>query len=319
MKKPDISIIVPVYNTEKYLERCLTSLIEQTKKEIEIIIINDGSTDNSEKIIKKYKDSRIKYIKNVNQGIGATRNEGIEKAQGKYIMFVDSDDYIEQDTCEVLFTKAEKDNLDMVICDFYRECENGEKKEERILDFENTTIKETPELLYKINLSPWNKLYSTKMIKDNNILFEEELKYEDTPFVFISMDKSKQIGKVNKCLNHYIIHSNSETTIRDERCFDIFEIIRIVRDYFDNKEYAKESLNRWIVWIVTNFTIQQRNQEDKKLAMKFIDHSHDFLSVVVPDYKNNKYYEGRGIKRVIEKSRILTKIYVRLYKIRSKG
>lgn len=319
MKKPDISIIVPVYNTEKYLERCLTSLIEQTKKEIEIIIINDGSTDNSEKIIKKYKDSRIKYIKNVNQGIGATRNEGIEKAQGKYLMFVDSDDYIEQDTCEVLFTKAEKDNLDMVICDFYRECENGEKKEERILDFENTTIKETPELLYKINLSPWNKLYSTKMIKDNNILFEEELKYEDTPFVFISMDKSKQIGKVNKCLNHYIIHSNSETTIRDERCFDIFEIIRIVRDYFDNKEYAKESLNRWIVWIVTNFTIQQRNQEDKKLAMKFIDHSHDFLSVVVPDYKNNKYYEGRGIKRVIEKSRILTKIYVRLYKIRSKG
>ena len=319
MKKPDISIIVPVYNTEKYLERCLTSLIEQTKKEIEIIIINDGSTDNSEKIIKKYKDSRIKYIKNVNQGIGATRNEGIERAQGKYLMFVDSDDYIEQDTCEVLFTKAEKDNLDMVICDFYRECENGEKKEERILDFENTTIKETPELLYKINLSPWNKLYSTKMIKDNNILFEEELKYEDTPFVFISMDKSKQIGKVNKCLNHYIIHSNSETTIRDERCFDIFEIIRIVRDYFDNKEYAKESLNRWIVWIVTNFTIQQRNQEDKKLAMKFIDHSHDFLSVVVPDYKNNKYYEGRGIKRVIEKSRILTKIYVRLYKIRSKG
>lgn len=312
--KKDITIIVPIYNSEKYLKKCIDSLVNQTKKELEIILINDGSTDNSEKIIKEYKDDRIKYIKNENQGIGITRNEGIAKAQGKYLMFIDSDDYLEKNTCELLFNKAEKDNLDMVICDFYREYENGEKKEERIVNFENTTIKETPELLYKVNLSPWNKLYQTKLIRDNNILFEEELKYEDTPFVFISMDKSKRIGKVNKCLNHYIIHNNSETTIRDEKCFDIFEIIRIVRDYFEGKEYAKESINRWIVWIVTNFTIQQRNQEDKKLAMRFIDHSHDFLSVVVPDYKNNKYYEGRGIKRLIEKSRVLTKIYVKLYK-----
>ena len=312
--KKDITIIVPIYNSEKYLKKCIDSLVNQTKKELEIILINDGSTDNSEKIIKEYKDDRIKYIKNENQGIGITRNEGIAKAQGKYLMFINSDDYLEKNTCELLFNKAEKDNLDMVICDFYREYENGEKKEERIVNFENTTIKETPELLYKVNLSPWNKLYQTKLIRDNNILFEEELKYEDTPFVFISMDKSKRIGKVNKCLNHYIIHNNSETTIRDEKCFDIFEIIRIVRDYFEGKEYAKESINRWIVWIVTNFTIQQRNQEDKKLAMRFIDHSHDFLSVVVPDYKNNKYYEGRGIKRLIEKSRVLTKIYVKLYK-----
>lgn len=319
MKKVDISIVVPVYNAEKYLDRCLTSLVEQTKKEIEIIIINDGSTDNSEKVIKKFKDDRIKYIKNTNQGIGATRNEGIAKATGKYLMFIDSDDYLEENTCELLFNKAEKDNLDMVVCDFYRENETGEKKKEKITTFENTTIKETPELLYKINMSPWNKLYKTKMIKDNNVYFEEDLKYEDTPFVFISMDKAKKIGKIDKCLNHYIIHSNSETTVRDERCFDIFEIIRIVRDYFEDKKYAKESLNRWIVWIVTNFTIQQRNQEDIHIAMNFIDHAFNYLKAIVPDYKNNKYYEGRGIKKLIEKSRLLTKIYVRLYKIKSKG
>ena len=196
MKKVDISIVVPVYNAEKYLDRCLTSLVEQTKKEIEIIIINDGSTDNSEKVIKKFKDDRIKYIKNTNQGIGATRNEGIAKATGKYLMFIDSDDYLEENTCELLFNKAEKDNLDMVVCDFYRENETGEKKKEKITTFENTTIKETPELLYKINMSPWNKLYKTKMIKDNNVYFEEDLKYEDTPFVFISMDKAKKIGKI---------------------------------------------------------------------------------------------------------------------------
>lgn len=319
MKKVDISIVIPVYNAEKYLDRCLTSLVEQTKKEIEIIIINDGSTDNSEKVIKKFKDDRIKYIKNENQGIGKTRNIGIKESIGKYLMFIDSDDYIEKDACELLYNKAEKEKLDLVICDFYREKENGDKDEEKIIDFKNTSLKENPELLYKINLSPWNKLYNTKMVKDNNILFEEELKYEDTPFVFISLDKANKIGKVNKCLNHYIIHSNSETTVRDERCFDIFEIIRIVRDYFEDKKYAKESLNRWIVWIVTNFTIQQRNQEDIHIAMNFIDHAFNYLKVIVPDYKNNKYYEGRGIKKLIEKSRLLTKIYVRLYKIKSKG
>ena len=315
MEKIDISIIVPVYNAEKYIKKCLDSLVNQTKKEIEIIVINDGSKDDSEKEIKNFKDTRIKYIKNKNQGIGKTRNQGIKEAQGKYLMFIDSDDYIEKDTCEVLFNKAEEDNLDLVVCDFYREDENENKIEEKVLDFENTNLKNYPEILSKINLSPWNKLYKTKMIKDNNILFVEDLKYEDTPFVFMTLDKANKIGKVNRCLNHYIIHSKSETTIRDERCFDIFEIIKIVREYFEDKEYAKENINKWIVWIITNFTIQQRNQKDINLAIDFIDHSFNYLSVVIPDYKNNKYYEGRGIKRIIEKNRTITKLYVRLYKL----
>lgn len=313
--KNDISIIVPIFNAEKYLKRCVDSLINQTKNELEIILINDGSTDNSEKIIKKYNDKRIKYFKNKNQGIGKTRNFGIKKATGKYLMFIDSDDYIENNTCELLFNKAETENLDIVVCDFYRESETGEKKEEKIVNFEKTAIKDTPELLYKINLSPWNKFYKTALIKDNNIYFDDKLKYEDTPFVFISLDKAKKIGKVNKFLNHYIVHSNSETTVRDERCFDIFEIVKQVREYFDKKEYAKEDIDKWTVWIITNFTIQQRVQENKKIANNFIDHAFDFLSINIPDYKNSKYYKGRGIRRIIEKNKILTKIYINLYRL----
>ena len=144
--KKDISIIVPIYNSEKYLKKCIDSIINQTKKELEIILINDGSTDNSEKIIKEYKDKRIKYIKNTNQGIGTTRNQGIKEATGKYLMFIDSDDYIENNACELLYNKAEKDNLDMVVCDFYREKEDGEKKEDKIIDFKKTTIKETQKI-----------------------------------------------------------------------------------------------------------------------------------------------------------------------------
>ena len=311
---PDISIIVPVYNAEKYLDKCIASLVNQTKQELEIVLINDGSTDNSEKIIKKYKDTRIKYFKNKNQGIGKTRNFGIEKANGKYIMFVDSDDYIELDTCHLLFEKAEKEKLDLVICDFYREFDDGTKIEEKLQRFETTTLKETPKLINIINMSPWNKIYKAEMIKHNKIYFPEKLKYEDTPFVFLAIDNAKKIGKINKCLNHYMIHDNSETTVRDKRVFDILEIIKIVRAYFKDKDYVTEELNKWTVRNITNYTIQQRVQVDSEVGNEFIDAAFDYLEKEIPDYKKNKYYKNRGIKKIIEKNRFLTKLYCKIYK-----
>ena len=313
--KIDISIIVPIYNSEKYLKKCLDSLMKQSKKELEFILINDGSTDNSEKIIKSYTDDRIKYYKTKNQGIGKTRNLGINKAQGKYLMFTDSDDYLEENTCEKLYEKAIKDNLDLVVCNFYREYNNGKKTEENIIGFPNTTLKETPKLIKEINASPWNKLYKTSLIKNNNIYFHESLKYEDTPFVFMALDKAKKIGKIDDYINHYIIHGNSETTVRDRRCFEIFDIIEIVRNYFKGKKYIKEDLDKWTVWIITNFTIQQKYQKNKKLAMLFIDEAFIYLKNTIPDYKDNKYYENRGfLRRTIEKHKFLTKLYCFIFK-----
>lgn len=311
--KIDISIIVPIYNAEKYLNKCVDSLINQTKKELEIILINDGSTDKSAEIIEKYQDNRIKYYKNKNQGIGKTRNFGIRKATGKYIMFCDSDDYYELNMCELMYEKMEKENLDLVICDFYKEYEN-EIVEEKLPSFSNTNLKEKPTLIRTINLAPWNKIYRKEIITTNNIYFEEKLKYEDTPFVAKALAVSKKVGKIDECLNHYIIHQNSETTIRDRRCFDIFKILDIIREYYKDKEYAKEDLDKLTVRIITNYTIQQRVQEDKKIGMQFIDEAFDYLEKEVPDYKNNKYFEGRGlIKRTIEKNKRLTKFYVKIY------
>lgn len=312
----DISIIVPIYNAEKYLDKCIESLINQTKKELEFILINDGSTDNSEKIIKKYKDKRIKYFKNENQGIGKTRNFGIEKATGKYIMFVDSDDYIDKNMAKLMFDKAFSNSLDMVVCDYYKVI-NNENIEEKLPSFKPTTLKNSPNLLCDINLSPWNKIYKTSLIKGNNIKFVENLKYEDAPFVIEALDIANKIGKVNKCLNYYVIHGNSETTVRDKRVYDILKIIDRIRKYLKGKDYIKESLDKLTVRIITNYTIQQRVQKDKKVGMKFIDYSFEYLKKEVPDYKNNKYYQNRSfLKRIIEKNKILTKIYVKLYKRR---
>ena len=313
----DVSIIVPIYNAEKYLKKCIDSLVNQTKKEIEIILINDGSTDNTENIIKEYKDKRIKYFKNENQGIGKTRNFGIKKAKGNYIMFVDSDDYVELNACEELYKKAEKEKSDLVICDYYKVYNNGKKEEVTIKDFKPTTLKKYPELLLNVNLAPWNKLYKKSLIDYNNICFVENLKYEDAPFVAEVLDKAKKITKLNKYLNYYVIHGNSETTVRDKRVFDILKIINIIRQGFKEKTYIKEVLDKLTVRMITNYNIQQRNQKEKSIGMDFIEESFQYLKKEVPDYKNNKYYESRGcLRRTIEKSKFLSKIYCSLYNIK---
>lgn len=310
----DISIIVPVYNAEKYLKKCLDSLVNQTKKELEFILINDGSTDKSEEIIKTYKDKRIKYFKNKNQGIGKTRNLGIEKSSGKYLMFLDSDDYFSNDACEILYKEAEKEKADLIVFDYYR-VEKGNLNEVKIESFNATNIKDDPNLLLKINLGPCNKIYKSDLIKNNDIKFEENLKYEDTLFVVKAIYNAKKIIKLNRFLHYYMIHEKSETTVRDERVFDILKIVDKIRNYLKNDKSIKDSVDKLTVKILTNYTIQQRYQSDKKLAMKFIDEVFKYLEKEIPDYKNNKYYSGRSfVKRTIEKSKTLTKVYIRLYR-----
>lgn len=310
----DISIIVPIYNASKYLDKCLNSLVNQTKKELEFILVNDGSTDNSESIIKSYNDDRIRYFKRSNHGIGNTRNFGISKSNSKYIMFLDSDDYLEKDACEILFKKIDKDNLDLVICDFYKG--NKDQFEEiKINEFNNTSLQNNPRLLLDINLAPWNKIYRSDLIKNNNIKFIENLKYEDAPFVVLSLLKARKIGKVNKPLLYYIIHKNSETTIRDEKIFDIIKIIDIIRDYSKEYEWTKEVIDEMTIQILVNYNIQQREIQDKKMRDKFINQTFSYFEKNIPNYKQNSYFNNRNmLKSIIEKSRILSKLYCDLYR-----
>lgn len=310
----DISIIVPIYNAEKFIKKCVDSLLNQTKKELEFILINDGSTDKTHDILKTYKDKRIKYFKNKNQGIGKTRNFGIEKATGKYIIFIDSDDYIAPTTCEELYNKAIKEKADVVVCDFFKVYDDGSIEDINLPSFKTSKLKDNPNILIDINLSPWNKIYSTKLIKDNNIRFAEGIKYEDVPFVSEALDRANKIAKLDKKLNYYVIHGNSETTVRDKRIFDILKIVDMIRKYFKNKTYMNDIVDKLTVRIVTNYNIQQRQQKDIKVGMEFIDDAFAYLKKEVPDYKDNKYYENRSfLKRTIEKNKLFSKLYCRLY------
>ncbi len=309
----DISIIVPIYNASKYLKKCLDSLVNQTKKELEFILVNDGSTDDSESIIKNYKDDRIKYFKRSNHGIGKTRNFGISKSTGKYIMFLDSDDYLKTDACEVLYKKIEKEKLDLVVCDFYRV--NSNVLEEKINDFKNTSLKDNPKLLLDINLAPWNKIYRSDLIKQNEIKFMEDLKYEDAPFVALALLKSRKIGKVNETLVYYRVHDKSETTVRDERIFDIIKIVDIIRGYFKNYDWSRDVVDTLTIKILVNYNIQQRNISDKKLRNKFIDSAFDYFERNIPNYRQNSYFKERNmLKSFIEKNKGLSKLYCDLYR-----
>lgn len=310
-----VSIIVPVYNTAKYLSMCIESLINQTLKDIEIILINDGSTDESESIIKKYKDKRIKYIFKKNEGIGKTRNLGIEKTNGEYLAFIDSDDYIEPNFCEVMYNKAIKDECDIVICDYYKDI-NERLEEVKFASFKDTNLKENPEIINYINLGPCNKIYKKELFKDKNNRFIENLKYEDAPFVCRLLLSAKKIGKINKCLAHYVIHEKSETTTRDERIFDILKITDIIVKDLEKYDYMHEAMINLVVMILTDYTIQQRYINNKNIRNKFIDEAFDYLDKLDSNWRSCNYLnEFSYLKRKVKSSKILTKLYCTIYNI----
>lgn len=207
---------------EKYLPKCLESLIKQTLKDIEIICVNDGSMDNSLAILKEFasKDSRIKIIDNQHQGVAKTRNTGIEQSTGEYIGFVDSDDYIDIDFFEKLYNSATKSNSDIAIASILKH-----KKFFNIYNAKYTKEETAITIQDKIKLCEdkkhfffyaWNKIYHSGFIKENNIKFSEGQIYEDVMFAIKALYYSNKIISVYGTKYHYIEHENSLTKYKDK-------------------------------------------------------------------------------------------------------
>ena len=246
---PKISIIVPVYNVEKYIEKCIISLIEQTMKDIEIILVNDGSTDNSLKICQKYaqKDKRILLIDKQNTGVSDTRNVGIERANGEYIMFVDSDDWIENLACEISYNEAKEQDADSVIFGYYRESSKGTTiknifEEEKIVfnkrEIYDEILVPTLGLIDEKLRRPqrldtlvpiYAKLYKTDIIKNKNIRYMNlsKIPSECLLFNFDYYLNSSKVVYIKKYLYHY--RRNNFTSI--------------------TKGYRDNLFEKWIYWI----------------------------------------------------------------------
>lgn len=218
---PHISVIVPIYNTEKYIHRCINSILNQSLRDIEIILVDDGSKDNCGQIVDEYQksDSRIKVIHKENGGLWSARNAGLGIAMGKYISFVDSDDWIEKEMLEKMFDKAEVYKADLVICNYNRVY--SDRIEKNRLNIKNEFI-EIEQIGFQNYFyyyffpyihghEVWNKLYKREIIVQNKIFFEENKKIfsEDLLFNLYYLCHIKTIYAISNSYYNYLQQENS--------------------------------------------------------------------------------------------------------------
>lgn len=252
-----ISVIVPIYNTEKYLKRCLESLINQDYKNLQIILVNDGSTDNSLKICNEYKnkDNRIVVIDKKHTGVSHTRNVGIENASGSYIGFVDSDDYIDNNMFKNLMIGIEKYNADISMCDL-RETKNETDKNKscKVQYIEMSKKQALEQLLYDKNIGNYMtvKLFKKALFED--LKFPIGKLYEDISIAYKLFSKANNLVYIPIPMYHY--YQRSESIVNNITRESIKEYLRAIFErYYDLRTTAKE-LNLYSVYSIVNIVIK---------------------------------------------------------------
>lgn len=240
-KNPKISVIVPVYNAEKYIDRCMESIYAQTFKDYEIILVNDGSTDNSDGICKKYQeqDDRVIYIKKENEGAGSARNRGIECAKGEYLAFPDVDDWLGPNMYEELYGLAKTGDYDIVFsgANFYSQNEGGDPIYSRTVNCEaveyigadvcrNNVMTFFPtSTIFDV---PWNKLYKRSVAIDNNVRFSDTRRCQDAMFNIDFYNNISTAVSIDKAYYNYIENTDATTNRKFPRNYIDINVI-----YFD--------------------------------------------------------------------------------------
>ena len=295
---PKISVIIPVYNVAAYLPECLDSVLAQTLSDIEVICINDGSTDASGTILQNYaaRDRRIKIITQHNQGISAARNAGLRAVQADYVMFVDSDDYIAVDMAEKLYQTMENSKTDAVICS--AECVNklpanigtDIKEWQSWLQpwFDEYTkptgIYQVPQTIKTEFISVvWNKLYKTDIIQSYRIEFPLHLIEEDEYWLWAYMIHCKTYAFINERLYFYVQRSGSIMTTRNgnEKVLDILDVERLIYELVEKHADIltyREILADWYIKTVNEILQYRKPQDLTKLLHKFADYMYHYNS-----------------------------------------
>ena len=245
MNEDLITIVVPCYNVEKYVKKCIDSLKNQTYKKIEIILVNDGSTDKTLDIIteESKSDTRFKIITRENGGLSAARNTGLEVAKGKYISFIDSDDFVDNLFIEKLYDSIKENDSDIAVCDYQFIDENGivwnnkKNKSDVVYSSDNALI---DILSGRLNLEvmTWNKLYKTSLFKDNSIIFPNSKLHEDNYTTFKLFYFSKKISLIKDKLYYYLQRNSSIMGKRfgEKNKIDMLGSVEEVFDFFDKNK-----------------------------------------------------------------------------------
>lgn len=291
---PKISIIICAYNREEYLKRCLNSVKNQTLKNIEIICADDGSTDNTLDVFRKYanKDHRFKFFTQKNSGPGVARNKAIKMATGEYIMFLDSDDWIELNTCEELYKKVKLNDLDILLflMKNYSE-ETGEYYEDSYYnltpipdDFENKVFshEDISNIIFSISISACQKIYKRSLVK--KVHFAEKLLFEDNPFFWGVMLQAKRMSLLKKHFYLRSRHTSSITSEYDNKYFDVIPISNKVISIF--KELNLVNMYKYqLTNYKINYISQWYHMMEEKYKNTFWDLMHDDFQKLHEDKK----------------------------------
>ncbi|MFR1757985.1 MAG: glycosyltransferase family 2 protein, partial [Thomasclavelia spiroformis] len=278
---PKLSIIVPIYNVEKYLSRCIESILNQTFREFELILINDGSTDNCKEICEKYKkiDSRIIVVNKKNGGVSSARNFGIDISRGEYIGFVDPDDFIDSNMYEILFNIINLYQSDIVICDYYKVSEYNIKKYEEIqlnnkgIIVENINNIDAIERILTVGekfIFAWNKIYKRRLFE--NLRYNEGMIYEDEFLAHRILYRCNKVSIINSSLYYYVQRKGSIVNSRfSSKKFDKVYAIKDRVDFLKDKgivnliDKAEKSFIDYFVW---NYFVGYQRLENIEYELK---------------------------------------------------
>lgn len=286
-----VSVIVPVYNVEKYLKRCMETLVMQSLQDIEIILVNDGSTDGSPAICDEYKakyPDKIKVIHQENKGLGPARNAGLEIATGKYIGFVDSDDWITIDMFEKLYNCATEKDYDLVFCDmFYVDAAKSTiTKTSLYYKNEQCDVSSENAFLNGVYCYAWNKLYKRDIIKDKRF---PNLVFEDIPVITSVMAESQKIGYLPESLYFYERKPGTlSTTFKSAKMLDTIEVEKMAL------ENVNPDSREVLLFVFAKRFFQNIFSERKVMKADLIEHISDYKD----EYKDNKYIKKYKQERI---------------------
>jgi glycosyltransferase involved in cell wall biosynthesis len=319
-QNPKVSIVVPVYNVEKYLCKCLDSILNQTLKEIEIIIINDGSTDNSLKIIKEYgdKDVRIKIIDKKNEGYGKTVNKGLDIACGEYIGIIESDDWIEPDMFEKLYNTAKLHNVDIVKSAYYEYYSETSKCKNKVALWAIPSSDDLNKIVCPLDRynvffrgqQVWTYIYKRVFLNENKIRFLETLgaSYQDISFNFKVLALAKSAYFLKDAFVHYLLDNMNSSINSNEKVFCVCDEINEISKFLDKHSILKSKIKmvfnkyKFCVYRWNFYRLQGKKRKSfvkvmqRELKYDLKNGNFDKSLYTHKEYRDYKYFANYGDK-----------------------
>ena len=289
-----VSVIVPFYNVESYIGRCLDTLVKQTLDDIEIILVNDGSKDRSKIVVDKYikeYPEKIVYLEKENGGLSDARNFAIPYAKGEYIAFLDSDDYVNVEMYKDMYELAKRENSDMVECDFY--WEYPDKKKEDI----GVIYNGKKEMIEKVRVVAWNKLIKKEILEKSKVIFPKGYRYEDVEFTYKLVPYLDKVSFLKKPCVHYIQREGSISNNQNERNKEIFDVLEHVIEFYKEKdlyeEYKDELEYIYIRYAFCSSLLRIVKIEDQNIQQNLLDLTWEKVNTTFPEWKKNPILKSK--------------------------